>query len=1075
MNDYLRKQPYADISVKFCEGVNVSYSGSFNILASMEHDMVDTVLDSTDKRGFMRTITRRDLLRSSGAVTGTAMLGVGSVRGMGSDGDSKETIATEEERVTVTEGTNIASTVSPDGESIVVDLHGVLFRLPREGGPAEPLTGVELEPARPDYAPDGDRIAVQAYATGTFDIWTMAPDGSGLRQLTDDRWDDREPKWSPDGTEIAFASDRGEGYDIWTVNVTTGDLQQWTDTTAENYEPTWSPDGTEIAYVADTTTKSAETIEAIDRDGNTRTLITAETDETLYSPSWSPDGEDIAYVRERESAEDAGEIDLMISGKQLTDGEDVFVFTPDWLSTDELLYSADGDIRVRELKAGTTSDVPFTAAFDLPAVEYEHKSYDFDDSGAREVQGILTPTLSPDGERVAFIALNDLWVMRIGRSPRRITDDSAYQVDPAWSPDGRYVAYSSDTNGTQDLYVYDTQTRTHRRVTSRDDAVVSSAWSPDGSTIAFQNQNGVTSTIEVDTSEKSVETGAVQTVMGELFAPGRPTWSSDGTTLAMAALKQYSDRFREGTSQILTVDVETGETKYHPPGSEFESIATRADDGPVWSPDGRWMAFVIDSTLRVMPVTEAGEPAGPAEQITREATDAPTWSGDSEWLLYLNNGQLKKVRRDGSKTKEVPVRLDFSPDHPENRTVIHVGRLWDGTSPDVHENVTIEVVNNRIQTITPDTEPPSEPYVDASDLTVIPGLWDNHVHQSFSIRFFGDRQGRINLAYGVTSVLSRGDLVYRAIEGRESLMSGDRVGPRFFASGELMDGSRIYYNCMRSITSTEQVPLEMSRARELEYDFVKTYVRLNATLIAEITDRAHAELGVPVESHYLAPGALVGQDGTTHLSATQRLGYARTESATRQTYDDIIELYGQGERSVTTTFFTSDFLLGDEIKGDPRTQLFPPWERETLLNDVADNTEFPSDPDCETTACRHATTFKNIADRGGRVLTGTDAPLVYFGLGVHGNLRPLVEYAFSPYEALLTATRLPAEHLGVEEDLGTLEPGKLADMVFIDGNPLERIEDAMRVKMTMKNGELFTIHDLVEPFEAAETDDSNDS
>ena len=1038
--------------------------------------MVDDNTVRFGREKFRSETTRRNLLKASGAATGTALLGVGSVQGDGRE-EEKDEVDTGEMSVTVTEGTNIAPTPSPDGECIVVDLHGILFRLPREGGQAEPLTDVELEPARPDYAPDGDRIAFQAYMDGNFDIWTIAPDGSNLQQLMDDWWDDREPKWSPDGTQIAFSSDRGEGYDIWTLDVATGDLQQWTDNDAENYEPTWSADGTEIAYVANPG-DGAETIKAVDQDGDTRTLVTAGTEEILHSPSWSPDGEDIAYVRESESAKDAGEVDLMVSGEQVTEGEDVFIFTPDWLSTNELLYSADGDIRALELGSGMTSDIPFTATFDLPAVEYERKSYFDDDSGAREVQGILTPRLSPDGERVAFVALNDLWVMCIGEPPRQITDDSAYQVDPAWSPDGRYVVYSSDQAGTQDLYVYDTQADTHRRVTSRDNAAVKAAWSPDGSTIAFQNQDGATLTVEVDIGE-TVETGEVREVMGELFAPGRPTWSADGNTLAMAALKQYSDRFREGTSQILTVDVETGEANYYPPGGEFESIATRANDGPVWSPDGRWMAFVIDSTLRVMPVNEAGEPTGPAEQITSEATDAPTWSGDSEWLLYLNNGQLKKVRRDGSETQEMSVGLNYQPDQPVDRTVIYAGKLWDGTSPEVHEDVTIEVVNDRIQNVTPDSEPPSESHVDASELTVIPGLWDNHVHQTISARFFGDRQGRINLAYGVTSALSRGDLVYRAMEYREALQSGDRVGPRFFASGELIDGSRIYYNCMRSIMDKEQLPLEMSRAKELNYDFVKTYVRLNAKLMAEVTDIAHAELGVPVASHYLAPGALVGQDGTTHLSATQRLGYARTESATSRTYDDIIKLYGQGERSVTTTFFTSDFLRADEIEDDPRTQLFPPWERENLLDDVADNTEFPSDPSCDTTTCRHANTFKEILDGGGRVLTGTDAPLVYYGLGVHGNLRPLVEYALSPYEALLTATRLPAEHLGVDEHLGTVEPGKLADMVFVEGNPLEQIEDAMRVRMTMKDGKVYTVEDLVEPFSpegvSEETDGDTDS
>lgn len=420
----------------------------------------------------MSKITRRDLLKTSGTATGAAMLGVSSVQGRGTDRGDEDTVDIETTEVTVTEGTNIAPTPSPDGEFIVMDLHGILFRLPRNGGHAKPLTDVELEPARPDYVPNGARIAFQAYVDGNFDIWTMAPDGSDLRQVTDDFWDDREPKWSPDGTQIAFTSDRGEEYDIWTVNVTIGDMQQWTDNDAENYEPTWSPGGTEIAYVTNpagaNTDDTVDKIKAVDQDGNTRTLVTAETGDTLHSPSWSPDGEDIAYVRERSDGESAGQVDLMVSETQITDEEDVFIFTPDWLSTDELLYSADGNIRVLELESGATSDVPFSATFHLPEIEYERKTYINDDSSAREVQGILTPTLSPNGERVAFVALNDLWVMRIGQSPRRITNDSAYQTDPAWSPDGRYIAYSSDKAGTQDLYVHGTQTGTDRRVTSLD-------------------------------------------------------------------------------------------------------------------------------------------------------------------------------------------------------------------------------------------------------------------------------------------------------------------------------------------------------------------------------------------------------------------------------------------------------------------------------------------------------------------------------------------------------------------------------------------------------------------------------
>src|SRR5699024_2787145 len=151
------------------------------------------------------------------------------------------------------------------------------------------------------------------------------------------------------------------------------------------------------------------------------------------------------------------------------------------------------------------------------------------------------------------------------------------------------------------------------------------------------------------------------------------------------------------------------------------------------------------------------KPVGPAEEITDETTDSPSWSGDSEWLLYLHNGQLKKVKRDGSVTKEVPpVDLEYQRAQPSGRTLIYAGHVWDGTSPEVHDDVTITVVDNRIETVEPGTEPPTTDYVDASDLTVIPGLWDTHVHHTYDERFFGDRQGRINLAYGVTSTVSRG-------------------------------------------------------------------------------------------------------------------------------------------------------------------------------------------------------------------------------------------------------------------------------------------------------------------------------
>ena len=118
--------------------------------------------------------------------------------------------------VTLTEGTNIAATVSPDRKTIVMDLQSALWSLPIGGGGAKRLTDPLLEPARPSYSPKGGLIAFQAYKGGTFHIWTIQPDGTGLKQRTEGHGDDREPAISPDGAKIACASDRAfhGSYDI---------------------------------------------------------------------------------------------------------------------------------------------------------------------------------------------------------------------------------------------------------------------------------------------------------------------------------------------------------------------------------------------------------------------------------------------------------------------------------------------------------------------------------------------------------------------------------------------------------------------------------------------------------------------------------------------------------------------------------------------------------------------------------------------------------------------------------------------------------------------------------------------
>lgn len=1006
-------------------------------------------------------LTRRQFLAAT--LGATAALAFMPTRALSSTSGYSAEVATATGTVTLTEGTNIAVAVSPSHNNLVMDLQGVLWTLPQAGGPAKRITGNFDDPALPDWSPDGRRIVFQSYKDGNYHVWSMRPDGTDMQQLTVGGYDDREPRYSPDGSCIAFSSDRGGSYDIWVLNLVAGILTRWTDSPDEEYQPTWSPDGQEIAFVS--ADNDSQRIESVDASGNRRTLVTdipvTEEDEGgIFSPSWSPDGEKIAYV-----FQEGIQSDLMVSGEQITQEEDVFPFSARWLSANKVLYTADGQIKTRELSQESPETIPFHAQLTVgQPSSYRHKEQDFNSRRPQPVKGIVSPTLSPNGEQIAFVALSDLWLLQLGeKTPRRLTDDTYWAATPAWAPDGKRLAYSSDKAGTQDIYILNVETGEERQLTSFPGAAVAAAWSQDGTQIAFQDQeidtNGNTYTVDV-------ESGDVRHVLEPLWEPGYPTWGPNGQTLALAAVNSYSERFREGTSQILNLNPETGSRHFVAP-IPFKSLSNRVNSGPVWSPDGQKMAFVIESTLWIMLVDANGNPIGEPYQITAEVAESPSWSGDSATLLYLSNGNLRLISLYGGGPKTVPLKMAWKPEQAEGRTVIHVGRLWDGSKSEVRENVDIIVQGNRIKSIKPhDGKSHRGQYVDASDLTVIPGLWDAHTHQELSSIFLGSRQARQLFSFGVTSTISMGDPAYLAIEDRESLSSGARVGPRFFATGEPFDGSRVYYNFMRPTTSVGQLQnLELERARTLGYDLLKSYVRLPYTLQARVINEAH-KMGVPEFSHYLYPPVGFGQDGMSHITATQRLGFSRTQSSSGYAYDDVIELAVRSGHSFTSTLFPSSTLLAFDrgLLSDPRVKtLYTSWQYESLQQkyEEAANTD---QTEVRTELARSVTVLKEVLRSGGTVLGGTDIPLVDIAISLHLNLRAMVRYGMTPEEALSTVTSRPAEKMGVAEDLGTIEPGKLADLTFVEGNPLDNINDAANVHMVMKNGQIHTVDEIIAPY-----------
>lgn len=1000
---------------------------------------------------FPLPINRRDALRAGGMSAGVAALSPFRAQAMAARG-------LERKDVSITEATNITVSPSPNGDLIAFDLLGLLWLAPIDGGGARCLTDAFADIAYPCWSPDGERIAFQSYQSGNFHIWTIKADGTDPRQLTSGWADHREPIYTSDGRAILFSSDRGGRYAIHKLDLASGAITQISHGESQDSEPCMAPDGRRIAYVAD-----GVNLMMIEGQGPAHIVASARKPlnwtrpSGLFAPSFAPDGR-LAYVTIIDDA-----ANLHLGDEIAATGEDIYPFRAGWGRNGELYYASSGKIRRLNIGGGA-QEISFAANVPVAKSSYAKRHRNFTDKGRRRIKGVASPMLSPDGEKIAFGALNDIYVLTLGESaPRRITDGPYAKHHPSWSPEGDLLAYATDRGGTMDLWVHELATGEERQLTHLPMAAAQfPCWSPDGSHIAFLNQFGALHIVEVST-------GNVQEVYPAIWLPGRPSFSPDGKKIALAAFKPASGRFREGLSEILVIDIATGKGVYTPIRAE-KSIATRGDDGPVWSPDGKYFAYVFASTLWVQPVTPDGVFNGAAKQISNEVTDAPSWSGDSQTLLYLSNGKLRLASLKDGKTRTASMRLRWRTAKAPELSIIRGARIWDGLNPAYREGDVI-IRGNRIAGI----EPPGSintdnaGLIDGDGLTLMPGLIDMHTHRQVHGSGYGDRMGRALLAMGVTATRSPGGAAYHTTEDKEAIDAGLRIAPRHFSTGEALDGGRVYYNFMRPVTEPGQLKLELSRARALEYDMIKTYVRMDHRTQAEVIDAAHA-MGLPVSSHYHYPALRHGADGVEHLGATSRFGFSRTITRLGAAYDDVNKIFAAAKAGRTPTLFTANALLPDypELVSDPRIRaLLPPWDLERLdamAKMIGEGDRGPLLNSLENNVAQ----IKAMMAEGWHIHTGTDAPIDTIGVSYHLNLRAMTRFGVSNFEALLTATRHAGAYLG--EPLGTIAPGQLADLILVEGDPLADIADVANVKVVIRDGSAMDVSALIAPFKTAQND-----
>ena len=347
-----------------------------------------------------------------------------------------------------------------------VVLVGGLLVTPAFGIGGRLLALIESAPKRPEvrapvWSSGGRQIAFLRRGVSNFDLDVVNADGSGQRTLIHGAT--REPpSWSPDGLKIAFESPNS----VYTVNADGSGRQRLA---RDGRDPAWSPDGRTIAFF------SGAKIYLMNADGSEHRALTRPQAEPR-DLAWSPDGRKLAFLQRRGCGPGCFDIYVVNSDgsglRNLTAKLAVGIRPSHGIGPGpDPAWSPDGQmIAFARLNPGPRSDFP--AGLGEPIYVVKADGSRLRNLTPKPVGAYTDPAWSPDGRKIAFVSKrdgnSDVYVMNAnGKGQRNLTRNPAYDADPAWSPDGRKIAFVSNRDGSYGVYVMNADGSGQQRLAQR--------------------------------------------------------------------------------------------------------------------------------------------------------------------------------------------------------------------------------------------------------------------------------------------------------------------------------------------------------------------------------------------------------------------------------------------------------------------------------------------------------------------------------------------------------------------------------------------------------------------------------
>jgi imidazolonepropionase-like amidohydrolase/Tol biopolymer transport system component len=998
----------------------------------------------------------------------------------------------------VQNGTWMSVDVSPDGKDIVFDLMGDLYTIPITGGEAKALTSGMAWDEQPRYSPDGGRIAFTSDRAGGDNIWVINRDGAKPRQVTKESYRLlNSPTWTPDGQYIAarkhFTSTRSAGAgEIWLYHWTGGEGVQMTKRRTDQKdegEPAFSPDGKYLYWSMDATPgRSFE----YNKDSNTGIYaiqrLNRETGEiTTFAggpggairPTPSPDGRSVAFIRRVRFqsvlyvADVASGIERPVYDAMERDMQEIwavhgvypgFAWTPD---SKALVFWAKGTLHRLDVKTLAVSDIPFHVKDTRQVLDAVRFATPVAPESSR-TRMLRWVSVSPKGDAVVYSALGRLWIKPLpdGR-PRRLTpQNDHFEYYPSWSRDGRSIVYVSwDDRKLGAVRVVPAGGGTGRMVTRDPGHYVEPVFSPDGATIVYRADNGGYLT----SSQWGRETGIyrVPAAGGESrlitrrgYLPGFGA-ANDRVYLSDAGGADGDERV------LFSVDLGGAQERTHLKGVYFTEARI--------SPDEKWVAFREKYKVFVMPFIRTGSPVDigpgarnlPVRLVANDSGEYLNWAGDSRGLHWALGSTLftRDLRElftfvpgapdslPGDPPRRREIGFAYALDKPTGVIALTGARVVTMKGDEVIENGTVVIRDNRIAAVGPSgqvTVPAGAKVFDVSGRTITPGLVDAHWHGSMGNDQIVPQTSWINyasLAFGVTTLHDPSNNSGAIFTSGELQRAGMIVAPRIFSTGTILYGAKGDFRA--DVDSLGDALVHLRRMQALGASSVKSYNQPRREQRQQVLEAARRlQMNVVPEGGALYPHNMTmvidGHTGIEHALPVERV------------YDDVVQLWSQTRVGYTPTFGVAYGGLDGEHYWYAKTNV---WEDPRLLAFVprrivdARARRPQAAPDNEWNVIPVAQEANKLYKAGVGVQIGAHGQRE--GLAAHWEMWTLVMGGMSPHEALRCATLGGARYLGYDREVGSLEPGKLADLVVMDANPLENIRNTNTVSMVMVNGRLY--------------------